>query len=219
MRSEIIRKFVIVVLCVTIILVAWKVSADHASLVNIQEKIRDLTRQQQNLRQQQENLTVEKDAFLLELNHLRNKANDTKEQIQSVQSKISKLKSRNKYILHDPSYAEVVEFIRKDKTDKNKYVENEYTCVHFARDVNNNAENEGIRCGFVIINLSGSANHAIIAFNTTDRGIVYFEPQTDERLRYLKVGKDYWADCVIPKGNYYYERDPNDIIIGYVIIW
>ena len=144
---------------------------------------------------------------------------NTNLQLEEVQNKITKLQSRDKYKLHDPTYSEVLNFIRSDRTDKHQYIENEYVCTHFARDVNNNAENHGIRCAFVSINLSGGEGHAIIAFNTTDKGLIFFDPQTDERLRYLRVGKDYWADCVIPRGNYYYERDPNNTVEDFTIVW
>ena len=217
-RSRVVKIYALTI-SILLVVVTWQCYMNFTKLENTKEKIRTLKRYRYSLEKTLENLTAEREVMLIELAYVRSEVNNTEEQLEQLHDKISKLKSRNKYMLHDLSYAEVLNFIRRDKTNRNKYVENEYVCSHFARDVNNNAESQGIRCGFVIINLTGNANHAIIAFNTTDRGLVFFEPQTDERVRYLETGKDYWADCVIPAGNYYYERDPNNIIEGFIIIW
>ncbi|MFC2048538.1 hypothetical protein ACFLSK_03825, partial [Chloroflexota bacterium] len=93
------------------------------------------------------------------------------------------------YTLKDPTYAEVVTFLRQDKTDKNEYNSDTYDCTYFTRDVSDNAEQQGLRSAVVLIDLRGGA-HAIIAFNTIDRGLVYFEPQFDLRVK-VTVGKSY----------------------------
>ena len=103
------------------------------------------------------------------------------------------------------------------KTNTKKYVVNEFECRHFARLVNNNAESQGIRCGYVTLDFDSLADHAIIAFNTTDKGIVYFEPQTDEEVENLEVGNDYWTDCVVSNMNY--QDEPGDTIVSDPIIY
>jgi hypothetical protein len=82
------------------------------------------------------------------------------------------------YNLRDPTYKEAVQFIRSDQTDKNQYNQS-YTCVNFANDFRDNALNEGYRCGYVAIEF-GETNHAIVCFNTSDNGLIFIEPQTDE---------------------------------------
>jgi 5-formaminoimidazole-4-carboxamide-1-beta-D-ribofuranosyl 5'-monophosphate synthetase len=99
------------------------------------------------------------------------------------------------YTLKDQTYEQTVTFIREDRTDKNEYVEDTYVCSHFARDVCNNAEEEGFRCAFVEIRYS-DGGHAIIAFDTIDEGLVYFDAITDERIR-PAVGKRYYR-CIEP---------------------
>jgi len=121
------------------------------------------------------------------------------------------------YILKDPTYQQAVAFLRQDKTDRNEYVEDTYVCSHFARDVCNNAEKEGLRCALVELRYP-DGGHAIIAFNTIDEGLVYFEPATDERVRPV-VGKRYY-ECVEPKLGYYYEPPPHDDTIkDILVIW
>ena len=80
--------------------------------------------------------------------------------------------------LKNPTFQEVRDFILGDRTSRNKFVLNQYECRHFATEVNNNAEIEGLRCAFVLLCFD-RGQHAAIAFDTTDRGLVYIEPQTD----------------------------------------
>jgi len=121
------------------------------------------------------------------------------------------------YTLRDPTYKEVVTFLRTDKTNLNKYVEDTYVCSHFARDVCNNAESEGLRCAYISL-IYPDGGHTIIAFNTIDEGLVYFESQTDERAEPV-VGKRYYK-CVEPKPGYYYEKPSfDDTIIDILVIW
>ena len=124
------------------------------------------------------------------------------------------------YILRDPTYAEAVAFLRKDKTDENEYIEDTYgvyVCSHFVQDVCNNAENEGIRCAFVELRYLESA-HAIIAFDTIDNGLVYFEAMTDEVTNPI-IGKRYYQ-CIEPEPGYYYEKPSfDDTIMDILVIW
>ncbi|MBA7672561.1 hypothetical protein ES703_80742 [subsurface metagenome] len=124
------------------------------------------------------------------------------------------------YTLRDPTYREAITFLRQDKTDENKYVEDTYgvyVCSHFARDVCNNAEEAGLRCAFVELRYP-EGGHAIIAFDTIDDGLAYFEPRTDERVRPV-VGKRYYQ-CVEPKPGYYYPKPAHDdTIMDILVIW
>jgi len=124
------------------------------------------------------------------------------------------------YTLRDPTYRQAVSFLRRDKTDENEYIEDTYgvyVCTHFARDVCNNAEAEGLRCAFVSL-IYPEGGHAIIAFDTVDEGLVYFDAMTDERARPL-VGERYYQ-CIEPRPGYYYvEPDFDDTIMDILVIW
>ena len=121
------------------------------------------------------------------------------------------------YTIKDPTYKQAIQFLREDNTDKNSFVEDTYVCSHFARDVCNNAEAEGLRCALVEIRYS-DRGHSIIAFNTTDEGLVFFEPQSDEIVKPV-VGKRFY-ECVEPKPGYYYEKPPyDDTIRDILVIW
>ena len=124
------------------------------------------------------------------------------------------------YTLRDPTYKEAITFLRQDKTDKNEYVEDTYgvyVCSHFARDVGNNAEEAGFRCAFVELRYP-DGGHSIIAFDTVDEGLVYFEPRTDEKARPV-VDKRYYQ-CIEPKPGYYYKEPSfDDTIMDILVIW
>jgi hypothetical protein len=115
------------------------------------------------------------------------------------------------YCLKDPTYAEAVAFLHSDLTDRNTYNQDSYVCSHFSRDVCNNAEAAGWRCAFVELRYSDSA-HTIVAFDTIDRGLVYFEPQFDDEVR-VEIGRSYSQlnGYVIP----FY----SDVIRDILVIW
>jgi len=86
----------------------------------------------------------------------------------------------------NPAYAMLVAFINKDPTDEHHYVteldvcigtaEVPYSCSDFAEDVHNNAEAAGIKAAWVSIGFEGDdKGHALNAFETTDRGLVYID--------------------------------------------
>jgi hypothetical protein len=121
------------------------------------------------------------------------------------------------YTLRNPTYKQAVAFLRKDKTSENEYDEDSYVCSHFARDVDNNAEAEGLRCAFVELRYS-EGGHSVIAFDTVDEGLVYFEPITDEKTN-PEVGKHYYQ-CIEAKPGYYYlPSEQDDTIMDILVIW
>ena len=121
------------------------------------------------------------------------------------------------YMIQDPTYNQVTKFLKKDKTDQNEFSEDIYVCSHFARDVCNDAEFEGLRCAYVGL-IYPEGGHAIIAFSTIDEGLVYFDPQSDERATPI-IGKRYYQ-CIEPKpGHYYEEPSYDDTIVDILVIW
>lgn len=104
--------------------------------------------------------------------------------------------SNNQIItLKDPTFKELRDFILRDTTSRNKYVLNVYECRHFASEVDNNAQAAGWRCGFALI-CYARGQHAVVAFNTTDRGLIFIEPQTDAVIN-VKVGGTYEGKEII----------------------
>lgn len=115
------------------------------------------------------------------------------------------------YNLRDPRYDELMRFLEEDKTDENEYKEGAYTCSNFAADLNNNAEEEGFRAAYVYIEYSDGA-HALAAFETVDRGLVFIEPQFDDEV-VVSVGISF------SQANGYLEPNYDDTITRFVIVW
>jgi hypothetical protein len=80
----------------------------------------------------------------------------------------------------DPTWEQVKAFLETDNTDERDYVPGGFVCGSFAQDVHNNAEKAGIKAAWVAIDLAGKPiGHALNAFNTTDRGMVFSDSTGD----------------------------------------
>jgi hypothetical protein len=122
------------------------------------------------------------------------------------------------YTIKDPTFAQVLAFLAADKTDTKPYLEDSYVCSHYSRDVCNNAEAAGIRCAVVELRYRSTNGHMVVAFNTIDSGMLYFEPQSDERCE-PAIGKRYYQ-TIIPEPGFFYEApEYDDTIEDMVIIW
>lgn len=86
--------------------------------------------------------------------------------------------------VHNPTWAELMSFIKSDKTDSQTYGIN--LCGWFANKVFSDAEAQGIRAAFVTIDFQEGIGHALNAFNTTDKGLVYIDC-TGEELHTIQL--------------------------------
>lgn len=112
---------------------------------------------------------------------------------------------RNVRTATDPTFDELENFLMKDKTDQNDYITGVYMCGDFANNVHNNAEQAGIRTGWVAILLEaedGSTSyHACNVFKTTDKGLIFIDctgsqagersPSKDDKIVSVKLDSRY----------------------------
>jgi hypothetical protein len=91
--------------------------------------------------------------------------------------------------LRNPTYAELKEFLAADETNTREYISGEYVCYDFVAEMNNNAEAVGIRAAYVRVRSENWA-HALVAFETVDKGLLFIEPQSDRSVK-LKIGEPY----------------------------
>ena len=89
----------------------------------------------------------------------------------------------------NPTYEELIGFLVRDETDSNPFINGEYVCFDFAAELNNNAEASGLRAAYVRIRSEEWA-HAVVAFETVDKGLVFIEPQSDMEVE-LVIGRPY----------------------------
>lgn len=108
----------------------------------------------------------------------------------------------------DVTWARVRLFLAQDKTDQIPYDASTFDCADFAETLHNNAEEAGIRTAYVIVGFRLEETlHAINAFNTTDKGLIYIDDtgMTDsfecpaDRIVEVEVGEPYRAESVFHK--------------------
>ncbi|MCL2642939.1 MAG: hypothetical protein FWD52_05470 [Candidatus Bathyarchaeota archaeon] len=115
------------------------------------------------------------------------------------------------YTIRNPTYDEMMAFLVADKTDQNVYDTNTYNCYDYTKDVCKNAMDQGYRVGFVYLYFKDSA-HALVCFDTVDRGLVFVEPQYDTIVN-VEVGIHYWNNVPNVRSSF------DDTIIRFGIIW
>jgi len=111
----------------------------------------------------------------------------------------------------NPTWAQLLGFLLNDKTDQKAYVPGVYMCGDFARDVHNNAERAGIRGAYVAVELPG-ADHALNAFKTTDRGLVFIDctglptwesgPSNCDKTVDVRLGNRYVPESLFPESGW-----------------
>jgi len=154
----------------------------------------------------------------IELNASKELVESLEDTLSNLQVNYDRLTTGYGYVLRDPSYQEMKAFLKQDETSEQEYLRNEYICVDFAANVKTNAAEEGIRCAYVVIEYLGITGHAIVAFDTTDRGLVYIEPQFDWDVE-PEIGRRYYECVVPPPGQYMVEPDYDDTLARIIVIW
>jgi len=114
--------------------------------------------------------------------------------------------------LRSPTYLEAQQFMALDKTDSHLYVKGSYTCANFAADFRSNAVRAGYECGCVFVYFQDNSSHELNCFITTDRGLLFVEPQLDKFVN-VTVGKSYQI------GNFSVLPISNDTVLRYYIDW
>ena len=112
------------------------------------------------------------------------------------------------------SYAQVIQFIQQDTTDRIPYSHRKFMCGDYSERVHNNAEASGITCGFVFIDLIGSIDHAYNVFNTTDRGFVFVDCTRFDSTVDMIINEVYQPHSLDGEG-----VDPVEKIEDYQITW
>lgn len=128
----------------------------------------------------------------------------------------------------NPTWAQLLDFVLKDETDKKAYVSGAYVCGDFARDVHNNAELSGIRAAYVVVELP-SAYHALNAFKTTDRGLVFIDctgleawepgPSNRDKTVDVRLGKRYTPRSLFPESGWSVTWGNMGTILDVQIYW
>lgn len=127
----------------------------------------------------------------------------------------------------DPSWAQLKNFMKTDKTDTRLYIDGVYVCGNYAEDVHSNAEAVEIRAAVVIVRFTDGPGHAINAFKTTDKGLVYIDctglepfisgPYNMDTTVNMKLQGNYYREFIFPTG-WYFEQDTTKIT-DIIVYW
>jgi hypothetical protein len=111
----------------------------------------------------------------------------------------------------NPTWTQLLVFLRNDRTDQRAYVPDVYMCGDYARDVHNNAERAGIRAAYVAVDFTGY-DHALNAFKTIDRGLVFIDctgllasesgPSNRDKIVDVRLGEKYTPRSLFPESGW-----------------
>ena len=122
---------------------------------------------------------------------------------------IESVKLHNNPNAKDVPWSELKAFLANDKTDEQQY-SSTFVCADFALTLHESAENAGIKAAVVAVEFENdSTGHALDAFRTTDKGLVYIDdtrprsfPCSADTTVSLEVGKEYSSQLVFPCPGY-----------------
>ena len=95
------------------------------------------------------------------------------------------------WLIRNPTFSEMRNFLREDKTDRLQYQEIYFDCDDFAATLKQNAFDHGYMCYLVYMEFTKGNGHAIVAFETSDMGLKFVEPQSDKIME-VEIGEHYW---------------------------
>lgn len=115
----------------------------------------------------------------------------------TMQKNVTKLKTIAKAEkLENPTWQELKEFLEQDDTDKLPYKPEEFDCTGYALILRDNARTRGFRCAYVEVEFANGKGHALNAFQTIDKGLVFVDVTESDKIAYVKIGKPYGLICL-----------------------
>ena len=125
---------------------------------------------------------------------------------------VGRAEAVSKGFLRNPSYQEMKDFLDADTTNTKQQIEGKYDNRDMVADINENAEAQGIRTAMVYIEFPTAGSWTLLAFETTDKGLIFINPSTDGEVK-VKVGIKYYED------NGFGKKSWDDTIKEVVISW
>jgi len=102
--------------------------------------------------------------------------------------------------VHNPTFLEVYTFAKTNTLSDLSYEPGKYMCTEYALETRKEALAIGLKCAIVNIQFSQGIGHAMTAFQTTDKGLVFLDltggtgehqPGNYNTIGYVQVGKPY----------------------------
>lgn len=102
------------------------------------------------------------------------------------------LEGSQKSELRNPTWQELKTFLEVDETDCQDYITDEFDCEGFTIGLRDNAWRRGFRSAYIAIGFGeGNTGHALNAFQTEDKGLIYIDNTNHDAVSYLEFGKVY----------------------------
>jgi len=126
-----------------------------------------------------------------ELNKTINRLIASLTEVEQRKQELERILYKSNKISLQPSYKIVKQFMMKDDTDKLTWSD-DFDCSEFSRRFIANFRKQGYFACVTELDFNDSA-HDIVAINTSDKGIIFVEPQSDEIITQeeLQVGVNY----------------------------
>jgi len=114
--------------------------------------------------------------------------------------------------LRNPTWSELKQFLEQDDTNTLSYNKDSFDCDGFAITLRDRASRFGYKCAFVAIRFEEVIGHALNAFETTDKGLIYVDNVEHDAIAYVDIGKPYGVISLdVVKSEYINcEGDPNE---------
>ena len=124
----------------------------------------------------------------------------------------------------------------KDIIDGNIQPDKPNICADFAERLHNEAELAGIKCAYVSVDISGytdpyhygipsNSGHALDAFQTTDRGLVYVDdtnspgPARCVKIINVQLGQQYVPESLFPESGWSSTWDSMGTVTNLELTW
>ncbi len=93
------------------------------------------------------------------------------------------------------TWQELADFLSADHTNWNEYTLDVYDCTNFSIELVENARKQNLKAWNVWVKFEGKKiGHDFVAIETSDRGIVFIEPQGDNTYSYVEIGNNLCDD-------------------------
>jgi len=152
---------------------------------SLQDQTTSLKQEITTLRQEKSNLQDENNSLREENSSLREQLQGTLPYSKADGTPITLWNNLNG--THNPTWQELKYFLDSDDTELIQYNYDSFICGDFAERLHNNAERAGIRAAIVAVYFTSGPPHAINAFYTTDKRLVYID-DTGEGLEFVVTG-------------------------------
>ncbi len=134
-----------------------------------------------------------------EYNELRSNLNDAQREINELREDLATLQTNYESLLErlrqstldNLTWSELKELLALDDTDALPYSEGSFDCAGFALTLRDRMWRYGIRCAYVEVGFSEGEGHALNAFETTDKGLIYVDDTKADQIAYVELNQPY----------------------------